>query len=84
VTSGGNVTGTVVLQHNLAKYTATSSVNLNYTSGCVHPSSGSITTTFSGTQTGTETLNFNLSTCGQASLIGTGGSTSTVTLGHIF
>lgn len=83
VTAGLGVTGTVTLQHNLAKYTATSTLNLTYTTGCVHPTSGTITTTLSGSKRGTETLTFS-SNCGQATLTNTSNSQSTVNIAHIF
>lgn len=64
--------GTLVLQHNLLKFTATSTVttSLTFTSGCCFPTGGSMTTTFSGSKTGSETITFS-STCGTASVGGT-------------
>jgi hypothetical protein len=60
------VTGTVIVQHNLAKYTANAEFSaVTYDEdkcGCL-PVSGSITTTLSGSRTGTETLT--ISACGE-------------------
>jgi hypothetical protein len=64
--------GTIVLQHNIALYTATTQVTtpIGFTAGCCVPTSGSATTTFaSGTKTGSETVTFT-STCGVASVNG--------------
>jgi hypothetical protein len=69
--SAGNVitTGTVTLQHNYARYVATSTfTNVGFTVGCCFPTSGSITTTFSN-GAASETLAFN-STCGSATYNG--------------
>lgn len=59
------VSGTITVHHNLAKYSATNTFNsVTWSSAsCCFPTSGSITTTFSGTgaPTGTYTLTFNSS-----------------------
>lgn len=59
------VTGTVAIHHNIAKYSATSTFNsVTWSSStCCFPTSGSISTTYSGTgaPTGTYTLTFNSS-----------------------
>ena len=51
--------GTLVLQHNLAQYVATSTIatSLTFGTGCV-PTGGSVTTTFSSGKSGSETITF--------------------------
>jgi hypothetical protein len=75
--------GTVTTQHNLAQYTATSTIAspLGFTAGCCHPTSGSLSTSFSGGAFNgkSESLTFN-STCGSGTLTNSNGSTSTVFL----
>lgn len=75
--------GTTLVQHNLAKFTATSAITstLTFSSGCCVPTGGSISTTFSGgsLDSKTESLAFS-STCGSATLTNSTGKTSTVTL----
>jgi hypothetical protein len=63
--------GTLVLQHNLAHFVATTTVSqpVVITGGCCVPTSGSLTTTFSNGKTGTETVNFG-PTCGSGTVNG--------------
>ena len=71
--SGKQITaGSIQLQHNLAKFIATSTITtpLTFTAGCCQPTGGSITTTFSSGKTGTETTTFG-PTCGAATVGGT-------------
>lgn len=73
--------GVIKLFHNLAKYTASSSFS-NVTWGsstCCFPTSGTITTTYSGAVTGTSTMQFT-STCGSATLTDMSGNVTTRTL----
>ena len=76
-------TGTVVLQHNLAKYTATATltgvVHDHLSCGCL-PKAGTIATTFTGSKTGSETLT--ITGCGTGTLVDTTGASSTVTMTH--
>ena len=79
------VSGSVTVQHNLAKYTATATFNA-VTFGdpsCCYPTSGNVTTTFSdGVHAGkTETLTFGAS-CGDATLVGPNGNSAAITLTH--
>jgi hypothetical protein len=76
--------GTVILQHNLAKFTSSSVVqsplvfsNVN----CCFPTSGSVETTFHGGPYDgkTETIEFS-SDCGEATLVNSAGVSSSVTL----
>lgn len=76
------MTGTVQVQHNLAKYTASAAFSVTFdhsTCGC-YPKSGTITTTLTGSKTGTETLTF--TDCGTGTLTGSDGSASTITMSH--
>ena len=65
--------GTVVLQHNLAHYTATSTISstLSFNNSCCHPIGGTITTTFAGGPLNgqTESIVFG-ATCGTATVNG--------------
>ena len=63
--------GTLVLQHNLAHFVATTTVNqpVVITGTCCVPTSGSLTTTFSNGKTGTETVSFG-PTCGTGTVNG--------------
>jgi len=85
--SGTNrvVTGTVTVQHNLAKYTATASFNgVTYgASACCFPTAGSVSTTFhNGADMGkTESLAFS-ATCGEATLTTANGHAVPITLQH--
>jgi hypothetical protein len=74
----------VTLYHNLAKYTATNSFNsVTWSSStCCYPTSGSVTTTFTGAKSGTGTMTFT-STCGAATYVdSTGSSNVTLTQCH--
>ena len=88
VTGSGSsrvVSGTVTVQHNLAKYTAKATFDaVGYSEpGCCFPTSGTVTTTFSsGPSTGkSETLTF-LPACGEADLTHADGSKDVITLQH--
>lgn len=48
---------------------------------CCYPTSGALATTYSGTQTGTETLTFT-TPCGAATYVDSSGKSSSVTLNH--
>lgn len=78
-----SVSGTVVLQHNLAKFTAKaelSDVVFNFAKcGCL-PVSGTITATLTGSRTGTETLD--IMGCAQAAYADEKGVKTTVALRH--
>lgn len=81
--AGGNrvVSGTSTLFHNLAQYKAAHTFN-NVTwgsSSCCYPTSGSISSTLSGSRTGSISLAFS-TTCGQATFTDADSSASTVTL----
>lgn len=83
--------GTVTVQHNLAKYIAQAQITtpLSYSvASCCHPGSGVITSTLTGSVTGTETLTFtgaSTGTCGTATLQSSGSSSSSsVVLSHCF
>lgn len=74
--------GVVQLQHNLAKYVALASFNNVYVpAGSCFPSSGSVTSTFSGSRSGSETLTF---TGGGNATLSSSGSNIAVTLSHCF
>lgn len=79
------VTGSITVQHNLLRYTATATFDsVGYAEpGCCFPTSGSVTTTFNnGSNVGkTETLSFS-PVCGEATLTTASGSTEAVTLQH--
>ena len=73
--------GVLKVYHNLLQYNATNTFN-NVTwgsSSCCYPTSGNISTSFSGSVTGTTTLTFT-TTCGSATFVDTSGSSSTVAL----
>jgi hypothetical protein len=79
-------TGTITVQHNLAKYTSTTTFN-NVAFGdttCCFPTGGNVTTTFEdGPDVNkTETLTFGGGACGEAALTAADGTTSAVTLQH--
>ncbi len=79
------VSGSVTVQHNILKYTATATFN-NVTYGnaaCCFPTSGSVSMSFSsGPHAGkTESLSFT-SVCGEASLTTASGQTTPYTLQH--
>jgi hypothetical protein len=75
--------GTVTVQHNLLKYTSTTTfTSVGYGEPlCCFPTSGSVSTTFSkGTNVGkTETLTFS-SVCGEATLTDATGVTASITM----
>jgi hypothetical protein len=79
------VSGSLTVQHNLAKYDATVTFNnASFGDGaCCFPTSGSVTTTFlSGTDKGrTESLSFS-PICGEATLTTASGATRSYTLMH--
>lgn len=83
--AGRIVTGSVTVQHNILKYTATATFDsVGYAApGCCFPTSGSVTTTFSdGPNTGkTETLTFS-PICGEGTLTTVSGATEALTLEH--
>jgi len=80
------VSGTIVVQHNLAKFTSTSTFNnvAFADATCCYPTSGMVTTTFQdGTAaTKTESLTFNSVACGEATLTTKDGTTVPMTLKH--
>ncbi len=77
------VSGVVVVEHNLAKFTARAELaDVAYDfakCGCL-PISGSITTTLTGSRTGTETLD--ITSCGQAQYTNAQGAKAPLTLTH--
>jgi hypothetical protein len=79
------VNGSLTVQHNLLKYTATCSFeNVGYGDGdCCFPTTGTVSTTFSnGPNTGkTETLAFSR-VCGEATLTTASGESEALTLQH--
>ncbi len=83
IATGTITSGTVQVQHNLAKYTASAAFNsVTYNHGVCgcFPTGGTITTTLTGSQTGTETLV--ITGCAKATLTANDGTTSTVSLTH--
>ena len=83
--TGRVVNGSVTVQHNILKYTSTTTFDLAAygEAGCCFPTSGSVGTTFSnGTNTGkTEKVSFSL-VCGEATLTTASGATESLTLEH--
>jgi hypothetical protein len=77
------VSGTVIVQHNLAKFTAKAELaDVAFDAlkcGCL-PISGSVTTTLTGSRTGTETLD--ITACGQGTYTDDKGVKSTIVLTH--
>jgi hypothetical protein len=78
------VTGHMTIYHNLSSYTAVhafSSVTWG-SSTCCYPTSGHITTTLSGSLTGTRTINFakGATTCGLATFTDTDNTSKDITL----
>jgi len=72
--------GTLDIIHNLAEYTASwTANNIQWSANCYCPVSGTATGTFTGSVTGTMTIQYG-STCGEATVTGLDGNTSTVTL----
>lgn len=87
--SSGNralTAGTITVYHNLLKYTATNTVaGVTWgSSSCCYPTAGVISTTLTGSVTGTAALDFSqgATTCGNATYTNTGGTQSTVVLTH--
>lgn len=82
---GRVVSGTVTVQHNLARFTSITTFNdVGYGSaGCCFPTTGSTTTTFKNgaDKEKTETLTFG-ATCGEATLTDSDGNESAFTLKH--
>ena len=81
------VSGTVIVQHNLARFTSTTTFNnVEYSdANCCFPTGGNVTTTFSkGPHQGkTETLSFGTGLgCGEATLTKTDGAKEAFTLKH--
>jgi hypothetical protein len=74
--------GSLTVQHNIKKYTATVQIvaPLQFQAGTCNPVSGAITSTWSGSQTGSETLTYLGGD--QADLLDSSGNHSTVTLAH--
>lgn len=67
------IAGTIQLQHNLLRFTASAQITqaLTFSSGCCTPTGGQVITTFtSGTKSGSETMTFGPS-CGSATVNGT-------------
>lgn len=78
--------GTVVVQHNLAKFTSSTTIvtPLQYTSSdCCFPTVGQVKTTFSGGSFDgkSETVTFS-SACGEATLVDSAGTSTSLTLQH--
>lgn len=87
ITAEGDVTvnGTVLVQHNLARYVGASVFeDVKYVAGCCHPQAGTVTTTLRGSRTGTETLEFTNSECGSAKFKNEQGGESSLTLSRCF
>lgn len=78
-----SMSGNLKVYHNLLRYTAASTFNTVIwgSSSCCYPTSGNISSTLTGSLTGTTTLTFS-STCGSATYIDNSGSSSSVTLTH--
>jgi len=73
-------TGTEIVDHNLAKFTATMVYSdVTYTAGCCYPVAGTIAITLTGTKTGTATVTFS-STCGSATITPSTGSAITLAM----
>lgn len=75
------ITGTTTIKHNRATYTAAHTFNSVTwgSSTCCYPTSGSISSVFTGSVTGSTTMTFTTS-CGSATFVDTDASSSTVTL----
>lgn len=78
--------GTLTVYHNLLKYTASNAVSgVSWgSSSCCYPTAGTISTTLTGSVTGSVSLDFSpgAATCGNATYTNTAGTTSTVVLTH--
>ena len=79
------VNGSIVVQHNLAKFTTTSTFNnVGYgDANCCFPTSGTVTTVFSGSanDTKTETMAFGAN-CGETTFTQPSGTVARITLTH--
>lgn len=72
--------GQLEVNHNIAKFTTTiTPSNLQWSAACCHPTSGSLSMSFSGTKTGSASVTFN--GCGSAT-VDQGGQTSTIQLSY--
>jgi hypothetical protein len=81
------VNGVVSVQNNLDKYTGTAEfkdVTYDADSGCCLPQSGTLTVTMSGSRSGTETLTFSSSGCGDAKMEDEKGDLRDITLTRCF
>ena len=82
--AGGNravSSGTMRVDHNYARYSATTSLaGLSWASNCCHPAAGTLTFSLSGSLSGTIVADFNTGTCGEVNLTLADGSTQKVTL----
>lgn len=78
------LSGSLSVQHNYSKYTAVVSITtpLQFQLGVCNPVSGVITSTWRGSQSGTETLTYLGND--QASLLDSQGNLTTITLSHCF
>jgi hypothetical protein len=73
--------GQIDIYHNKSKFTSSfTPVDLEWTSSCCHPTSGYWNITFTGSRTGTATLNYS-STCGEATFTQDGENTE-ITLNY--
>jgi len=74
--------GSLTVQHNLAKYTATVQIlaPLQFQVGTCNPIAGSITSTWTGSQIGSETLTY--TGVDTANLVDSAGNQTAVTLAH--
>lgn len=83
---GRVASGTVTVQHNLAKFTTTSTFSaVGFgDAACCFPTAGTVTTTYSDgpNASKTESLSFSSAACGEATLTKVDGSTAPVTLQH--
>jgi hypothetical protein len=81
---GGNRTissGTVKVDHNLAKFSSTASLSgLSWNSSCCHPISGTVTFALVGADTGSIVIDYNTGTCGEANITKDGDSLGTLDL----
>ncbi len=78
-----SISGSLKVYHGLLKYTATSTFNTVVwgSSTCCYPTSGNISSTLTGSLSGSTTLTFS-STCGSATYVDTSGTSSSLTLTH--
>jgi hypothetical protein len=83
--AGRVVSGTVIVQHNILRFTSTTTFdNVAYgEAGCCFPTSGSVSTRFSsGPNVGkTESISFS-ALCGEAMLTNPNGTSEALTLQH--